>query len=217
MKADRESYLASLVAELCRLPKEIEWVEFKENKAEPHEIGEYISALSNSATLAEKSCAYLIWGISDSDHKVVGTKFSPKLTKIGNEELENWLLRLLSPKINFKFFDLQIDGMPIVILEVERAFRHPVQFEGQEYVRVGSYKKRLKDFAEKERELWRIFDRIPFESCIAAEGLADTDVLRLLDYQSYFSLLNREAPDSRGLILEILQTDKLVCSTAAGK
>jgi predicted HTH transcriptional regulator len=39
-----------LILELLKLPKETEWVEFKHNNSKPDEIGEYISALSNSAS-----------------------------------------------------------------------------------------------------------------------------------------------------------------------
>ena len=47
-------YLKSLVNELRKLPSEIEWVEFKCNNKDPQMIGEYISALSNSAALCGK-------------------------------------------------------------------------------------------------------------------------------------------------------------------
>jgi ATP-dependent DNA helicase RecG len=50
-------YLVSLVRELCNLPKEIEWVEFKLNDAEPQHIGVYISALANSAASTGKAFA----------------------------------------------------------------------------------------------------------------------------------------------------------------
>lgn len=36
-------HLKSLLHELQSLPKETEWVEFKQNKADPGEIGEHIS------------------------------------------------------------------------------------------------------------------------------------------------------------------------------
>lgn len=36
-------YLHSLLAELCKLPEETSWVEFKENNAKPQDIGEYLS------------------------------------------------------------------------------------------------------------------------------------------------------------------------------
>ena len=89
--------------------------------------------------------------MTDGDHTIAGTRFAPRATRVGNEELENWLLRLLAPKIHFRFFEVRVDGQPLVLLEIERAFRHPVQFQGVELIRVGSYKKKLKDFPEKER------------------------------------------------------------------
>jgi ATP-dependent DNA helicase RecG len=209
-------YIISLVRELSRLPQETEWVEFKHNYAEPHDIGEYISALANSAALVGKAFAYVVWGVNDGDHAVVGTQFSPKAAKVGNEELENWLLRALSPKIHFRFFEVQVDGLPMVLLEIERAFRQPVQFQGNEFVRVGSYKKRLKDFPEKERALWRLFDKAPFENSMAVERVCDEDVLKLLDYPAYFDLLKRPLPESRTGILEALADDRLIAPCEAG-
>ena len=80
-------YLTSLVQELRNLPGESEWVEFKINVYEPQEIGEYISALANSAAMVGKAFAYMVWGISDCDHTVVGTNFTPSTKKVGNEDL----------------------------------------------------------------------------------------------------------------------------------
>ena len=51
------------------------------------EIGEYVSALANSAALAGKAFAYVAWGISDIGHEVVGTSFEPAAARVGNEEL----------------------------------------------------------------------------------------------------------------------------------
>lgn len=210
-------YLISLANELRKLPRETEWVEFKANRAEAEEVGEYLSALSNSAVLAGKAFAYMVWGIDDVTHEIVGTEFSPLAAKVGNEELENWLLRLLSPKIHFRFFEFEADGRKLVLLEIGRAFRHPVQFQNQEFIRVGSYKKKLKDFSEKERELWRIFDQIPFENLVATEEVASDEVLKLLDYPSYFDLLKLPLPESRDGILQALEADDLLCRTESGR
>jgi len=217
MSTDRDAeYFASLVREMCKLPRETEWLEFKVNNGDPDETGEYISALANSAALAGKVHAYLIWGVADEDHAIVGTDFSPSATKIGNEELENWLLRLLDPKINFRFHELTVDGKEVVLLEIDRAFRHPVKFKGHEYVRVGSYKKSLKSVPEKERELWRIFDVTPFERLVAVERAKDEDVLLLLDYEAYFKLLDLPVPDHGDRILETLTADGLIAADDAG-
>jgi predicted HTH transcriptional regulator len=90
--------LQSQLDKLLRLDSETEWVEFKRNNEKPEEIGEYISAISNGAALHGKKSGYVVWGVESGTHKVVGTTFQPKRRKIGAEELENWLLRLLSPE-----------------------------------------------------------------------------------------------------------------------
>ena len=41
-------------------------------------IGEDISELTNGAILHEKNCAYMIWGVNDVDHSIVGTDFDLK-------------------------------------------------------------------------------------------------------------------------------------------
>jgi predicted HTH transcriptional regulator len=62
-------YLISLFHELRKLPAETEWVEFKLNNDNPEEIGEYLSALANSAALMGKVNAYLIWGVETAPMK----------------------------------------------------------------------------------------------------------------------------------------------------
>lgn len=218
MSIDRpENDLLGILAELRKLPKETEWAEFKHNNAEPEEIGEYLSALANAAALTGKVHAWLVWGVNNDTHEIIGTSFNPASAKVGNEELESWLLRLLSPKINFRFYTLQAEGKPVVLLEIGAAFRHPVRFKGMEFIRVGSYKKKLKDFPEKERELWRVFDRTPFEKEVAAESIAAEKVLRLLDYPAYFDLLSLPLPEGRDGILSALAADDMIAPGKSGK
>jgi len=101
-------------------------------------------------------------------------------------------------------------------LEIDPAFRHPVKFKGHEYVRVGSYKKNLKDLPEKERELWRIFDTTPFERLVAMGRVADEDVLGFLDFEAYFELLGLPVLADGNRILEALEADGLIASNQAG-
>jgi len=209
-KLDREDFYTNLLLDLQQLPKETEWVEFKCNHANLDEIGEYVSALANSAALADKANGFLVWGIADGSHELVGTSFRPSMAKKGNEEFENWLARLLSPRIYFRIVELVADGKQFAIIEVPRASHQPVRFKGVEYIRVGSYKKKLKDHAERERELWRIFEDTPFEQQVAAEHVESSDVLRLLDYSAYFNLIDSPLPDARDGILARLEGDQLI-------
>ena len=54
-----------LLEVLVAQPKESEWLEFKHNFHSEEEIGERLSALSNSACLMDKSFGYLVFGVED--------------------------------------------------------------------------------------------------------------------------------------------------------
>jgi len=212
-----DAYIISLVRELLKQPNETEWLEFKHNNNNKEIIGEYISALSNSSALYGKTNAYMIWGVDDKRHKILGTSFKPSSETVGNEALENWLLRLLTPKIDFKFYEIKIDDCWVVLLEIAPANINPVMFSGVDYIRLGSYKKKLKELPEKERELWRVFDRVPFEKQIAVDNINDSDVLGYLEYTKYFELLHLPLPENRQAILESLLNDDLIKKTQNGK
>lgn len=210
-------YLVGLLLELRRLSRETTWVEFKENRADPEEIGKYISALSNSAALEGRANAYLIWGVQDGTHEIVGTTFRPADVRIGNEGLEPWLLRLLSPRPLFRFLDLLDNGRRTVLLEVPRATDRPVQFRGEEFIRVGPHCQRLKDHPQLERALWRCFDSTPFEKQMAAERRGSADILSLLDYPKYFELMKQPLPSDRAAILARLADEGMILHDDAGR
>ena len=212
-----DAYLADLVHNLRRLPRETEWVEFKVNQAtELQEIGEYISALANGAALNEKDNAYMLWGIADGAHAVVGTSFTPAMAKQGNEPLENWLRRGLTPHVDFRFHEVTLDGKRIVILQMEKATQQPVAFKGERFIRVGDVKKNLREHPEKERALWRILEQFIFESEIALENASDDDVLSGLNCPAYFDRLGVQLPDGRAAILERLRSNRLILPCDAG-
>ena len=93
--------LVDLLKQLLKLPKECEWVEFKENFHSFEEIGERISALSNGACLFNQQNGYLVFGIRDNI-SVVGTNFNPSLHKVKHIELENALHQYLFSTYRFQ-------------------------------------------------------------------------------------------------------------------
>lgn len=207
----------ALLQELLALPRESEWVEFKHNNANPEEIGEYISALANSAALHGKESGYLVWGVEDTSHRVVGTTFKPHLAKKGNEELEGWLMRLLSPRQLFRFHEFRYDDMPVVLLEVPAVAYQPVRFSGEEYIRIGSSKRKLRDYPEQERQLWATFRRRPFEEDVASAGVTSDDVLDLIDYPHAFELLGQRLPDNREGIFDRLMRERIILARGADR
>ncbi len=203
--------LRGLLFRLADLPYETEWVEFKKDNDAPEEIGEYISAISNSAALHGKENGFIAWGVADGTHELVGTAFRPRSARVGNEELESWLSRLLTPRIDFRIHELALGGSQFVIFEVPAASHTPVRFKDTEWIRVGSYKKKLRDFPEKERALWASFsEKTPFEQDIAQDFVPGSDVLSLLDYPAYFDLTSQPLPEDRKGILAKLVSEKFI-------
>ena len=208
--------LSEQVDRLRALPRETERVEFKQNQADPDDIGKYLSSIANSAALADQPFGYVVWGIEDGSHSVVGTAFDPPSVRIGNELLEGWLNRLIEPRIAFSFGQGTVSGKRMVALEVPRALAQPVRFKGEAYIRVGSYQKKLKDQPERERALWHSFDRTSFEQQTAA--VCDEEgVLKLLDYPAYFDILNLPLPEGRAGILDALKRESFIEPSGSGR
>lgn len=183
-----------LVKELCKLPDETGWVEFKHNNDEPHMIGKDISALANSAVLTDRSHAYMIWGIDNNTHDIIGTNVRLKQTKKGAQELENWLRYLLSSNADFEFQAVDIDGKHIEIIIIAKAQGVPVTFEKIDYIRSGSYTKKLNEFPVLQAQLWDKLRHEQFEDTYTIIDLQLQQVLQLLDCDSYFETLQIPLP-----------------------
>lgn len=209
--------LDDLLTALAALPQETEWVEFKHNRAEPEDIGEYLSALSNSAALLDEEDGYIAWGVADETHAIVGTKFKPRREKVGNQELEMWLALGLSPRIDFTIHEWTHQGQDVVLFRVQPATHTPVRWKETAFIRVGSYKKKLKEFPEKERALWLQLSRTLFEVEIARHGASDDDVLALIDYPAYFRLTGQSLPSDKSGILSRLASEKIIVATGKGR
>lgn len=134
--------LDRLVNELRKLPDETPWLEFKHNNYNPEMIGQDISALANGAALHEKSCAYMLWGIHDGTHEIVGTEYNLQTLKKGNQELENWLRSLLSKNADFEFHTVTMNNKSVGVLIIYKAVNQTVTFQRTDYIRVGSYTKK---------------------------------------------------------------------------
>ncbi|QVL30921.1 putative DNA binding domain-containing protein [Telmatocola sphagniphila] len=209
--------LSALLVELLSLPAETEWVEWKHNNDHPEMIAERISALANSAALHGRDFGYMVWGVENGSKKVVGTTFRPRQSKKGNEELENWLMRSQHPQVNFQIHEWSHQGVPMVLFQIPRASQAPVRFGSEEFVRIGSLTKKLREYTEKERELWAIFARKPFETGIAKLDVDGPDVLTLLDFDRCFKLLQIPLPTDQQGILGKLVDERLIVPKPGGR
>jgi len=206
-----EKKLINLINDLIKQPNESEWVEFKLNYHSAEEIGERISALANGACLHDQPFGYLIFGIEDKTHKVVGTTFKVKTAKKGKEDLESWLINRLDPKIDFRIHQFEYEKDKLISLFcIPSAENRPVDFLHVSYIRVSSYTRRLGDFPEKEAKIWRKTPTKPLEGVIAKHNVTLTDIIALLNTQSYFDLLKLPYPNNQNAVIEKFISEKFI-------
>lgn len=198
--------LKKLIDELRKYPVETQWLEFKHNNYTPEMIGQDISALANSAAFYDRKCAYMIWGIDDVTHDIVGTEHNLQTLKKGNQELENWLRSLLSKNADFEFHSVKTNNKTVGLLIIHKAANQTVTFEKVAYIRVGSYTKKLSDFPILEAQLWSKMRDLKFEEQYAKSDLDLIEALNLLNHTSYFDLAGIPQPaDAAGIAHYLLQ------------
>ncbi len=206
-----------LIGLLVSLPKETEWIEYKHNFHSKEEIGEQISALSNSAYLCNKSYGYLVFGVEDETRSIVGTDLYAKQKKVGNEELESWLSTRLNPRIDFEIIDdfNFEERKHICIFKIPATINRPVSFLNESYIRINSTTRKLRDFPAKEAKIWK-GQQNPLESLIVKRGLDVQDIIRLLSAETYFDLMRLPFPQNHTGVIERYLSEKFIVKGELG-
>lgn len=123
----------ALVDDLRSGAAESPCVEFKRNNDDPDMIGRLVSALSNAARIDDQTLAYIVWGIDNETHGVVGTDFDFRTKKVGNQEFELWLASMLRPSLAISFRLVDHPEGRVVLCEIPSATNAPVEFKGTAY------------------------------------------------------------------------------------
>ena len=207
MNSARDSALIDrLRAESAETP----WLEFKSNNTDPEMIGKRCSALANSARIEGRDLAYMLWGVDDESHAIIGTDFNPDAKKVGNQALSLWLANSLQPSIAFNFRTVAHPQGRVVLLEIPAATGAPVAFNAVPYIRISSATPRLTDYPERYQQLIERLRPYRWEQGIARQYASGDEVLSLLDYSQYFRLTGQPLPDNRAGIFDKLEADRLI-------
>ena len=156
-------------------------------------------------------------GVRDSDHQIIGTAFDPSTRKVGNEDqLVPWLLQGLSPRHKYRFEVGDVYGNRVVLASIEPAFQRPVQFKGEEYIRIGSYKKKAGTTRTARDGFGKnsMFARSRMGS--RSMALLEMTAGEFLDLDRFFGLLGTPIPGSRTGILDTLESHGLVRRSPTG-
>jgi len=131
--------LVQTLNRLRNLPAETEVVEFKEakNNFDFSDLGEYFSALCNEANLKNKPFAWLVFGVEDKKHQIVGSNYRPlrkDLDSLKKEIADQTTLRITFIEI----YEIEQDNKRVLLFQIPAAPKGiPVTFKGHYYGRDG--------------------------------------------------------------------------------
>jgi len=131
--------LVQTLNRLRNLPAETEVVEFKEakNNFDFSDLGEYFSALCNEANLKNKPFAWLVFGVEDKKHQIVGSNYRPlrkDLDSLKKEIADQTTLRITFIEI----YEIEQDNKRVILFQIPAAPKGiPVTFKGHYYGRDG--------------------------------------------------------------------------------
>ncbi len=143
---------------------ESETLEFKESLALKDEIGEGVSALSNT------NGGIILVGVNDRS-EIIGVQTGKKTL----EDLANYIKTNTDNHVFPKISPVNVEGKEIIIIEVKECDEKPVFFKGKAYIRVG--KSRHKLSASEIRKLAKESGKMVYwdEHICENAALADID------------------------------------------
>jgi ATP-dependent DNA helicase RecG len=122
---------------LCNLTAENEIVEFKEAKTgyDFTKLGKYFSALSNEANLKGKRFAWLVFGVENKKHTIVGSQFRPQRKDL--DSLKSEIANKTTNRITFiEIYELNEPEGRVVMFQIPAAPKgFPIAFDGHYYGR----------------------------------------------------------------------------------
>ena len=134
-----ETQLKRTLNDLRSLDSENEIVEFKEakNNYDFTKLGKYFSALSNEANLCRKPYGWLVFGIKDNDHSIVGTQYRSERKDL--DKLKGEIANKTTNRISF--IDIHEVNLPegrVILFQIPSAPKGiPIAFDGHYYARDG--------------------------------------------------------------------------------
>lgn len=133
----QENELTIILSQLRSLKAETEVVEFKEakNTYDFGKLGKYFSALSNEANLKGKPYSWLVFGVENKRHNIVGSQFRPLRKDL--DSLKSEIANKTTNRITFiEIYELTLAEGRVVLLQIPAAPKgFPIAFEGHYYGR----------------------------------------------------------------------------------
>ena len=187
------------------IPHELNELDWKSDVSDKGDrIAQHISAFANNI-----NGGYLVFGLNDdaSFCHLDKDKTDEIIKKIGNIARNN-----ITPPVAIEHDITVLDSNEVLIIKIPESTYKPVYLRGKTID--DSYKRSagqtVKMSKQEVKNLISISIGIDFEMQTAVLNISDDDVLKHLNYDSYFSLQERRLPDTKAGILQVLANDDLI-------
>ena len=88
---------------------------------------------------------------------------------------------MISSNTEFSSRSVDYDGKRVLIIEIQKPLGQPSTFKKEEYIRVGSYTRKLRDLPAMKAQLWDRLRNTNFEMQYAKQNLTLNEVFGLID------------------------------------
>lgn len=198
------SYTADDINRLLAAPREHERLEFKKarHQLNTEDLFRYCVALANEGG------GNLLLGITDKvPREIVGTSAYPNLNKIKSQIFDTLKFRVEVEEVPHP------DGRVVIFTIPPRPTGTAYSYEGAYLMRVGESLRPM-----TEDRLRRIFEEGSPDFLLrpALTDVSAADIVRLLDSQSFFDLMQLPYPATRDAVLQRFEREQLVVRHAAG-
>ena len=151
---------------------ENEIVEFKkaETGFDIDELGKYFSALSNEANLRERECGWIVFGVWDKKHKIIGTSFKDSESALN--KLKQDMSQHTSDELIFRdIVPIEVEGKRVLLFKVPASPRNIVmRWKGIPYGRDGESLKPLNQAKQDENQTTITFAGLDRSTCTQCDN-----------------------------------------------
>jgi predicted HTH transcriptional regulator len=204
--SDWNSRAINLLAKSLKpVPSELNEIDWKSGLSDnTNRLAQHISAFSNTP-----GGGFLAYGVNNNG------KFSP-LTSVDIDEvikkLGNISRNNLNPPAGIEHSILEFEGTDILFIYIPEQSEKPVHLRSGNIF--DSYKRSagqtVKMSQVEVKTCLALTQGFSFEEQIAIQNQNEDDVLNLLEYDNYFRLINRNLPDGKKGILEVLANEDMI-------
>lgn len=204
MKSWEKEATNYLTKSITPFPQELNEIDWKLGLSpDTDRLAEHLSAFSNY-----ENGGFLVFGVENGNIIGVETNICVKtVSKLGNIARQN-----LQPPITLDHTIINYENKPLLFIRITESKDKPVHLRNgsiyDSYIRSAGQTRKMS--RQEVASTIAKSQGLSFEDGISLTGLSTEEVLKKLDFSSYFDLTGSQLPNGNEAIIDVLTAEKLV-------